>query len=94
MNLPNTQEPDIELIPVQAGKLPKFEAVPGHLVLPDEGRGQAFRAGEDSRPIARAEVAVACKKGAVAGRHVAYSDLVGMANTEGTLGWLAKSRDL
>ena len=55
---------------------------------------RAFRVAVGSHPIDQEGVSVACMEGVEVGRHVAYLALGDKANTAGTWGWLAKSRDL
>lgn len=60
----------------------KFEAVLEHLARRGAGMDQAYRAAEDSRPIARGGDVAACREDAALDRHAAYLGLAGMASRE------------
>jgi len=72
-------------IPVQFVKQQKFGAVPEHRALGVD-KDQACHAVVDIRPIARGEVAAACKGGAAVDRHAASLALVDTPSMGDTLG--------
>ena len=75
----------LDYIPVQFAKQLMFGAVLEHQAL-GVGKDQACHVVVDIRPIARVEVAAACREGAVVGRHAACLALADIPNMEGRLG--------